>query len=246
MSTQYTDAISLTASKGHDPTTQRGPSFAAQPPPHKQMLVDSRVNAVAFERFLCWLGPDPESAGRKYELIRGRLIMMFRARRCVFAEDLADTTFERVARKLTDLTEFTGDPARYFYGVAKKVYLEYQNELMNHRRYMYPLPTSTEDQDVEKMLKQLEDALNAIPKSDRELILTYYSDNGRNRIIRRRALAEQFGLGLNALRLRVFRIRKEIKNYMLRSGNNALIEAHEQILRPVPFMTHRRKAYGDL
>src|SRR5678809_1369390 len=88
---------------------------------------DGRANAAAFERFLCWLGPDPESAGRKYELIRGRLIMMFRARRCVFAEDLADTTFERVARKLADISnEFTGDPARYFYGVAKKVYLEYQ------------------------------------------------------------------------------------------------------------------------
>jgi len=59
---------------------------------------NNAINAAAFERFLCWLGPDPESAGRKYELIRGRLIMMFRARRCVFAEDLADTTFERVAR----------------------------------------------------------------------------------------------------------------------------------------------------
>jgi DNA-directed RNA polymerase specialized sigma24 family protein len=195
------------------------------------MCSDSRVNAAAFERFLRWLGPDPESAGKKYELIRGRLIMMFKARRCLFAEDLADTTFERVARKLADLTtEFTGDPARYFYGVAKKVYLEYQHEIMtNRRRSLRALPTGSEDQDLEEMLKQLEDALNAIPKSDRELILTYYTDSGHNKIIRRRALAEQFGVGLNALRLRVFRIRKEIKNYMLRSGDDALIEPHKQI-----------------
>jgi hypothetical protein len=106
MSTQYSNAISSTGSTVHD----------------------GGANAAAFEQFLFWLGPDPESAGKKYELIRDRLIMMFRARRCVFAEDLADTTFERVARKLTDLTtEYTGDPARYFYGVAKKVYLEYQH-----------------------------------------------------------------------------------------------------------------------
>lgn len=142
---------------------------------------------------------------------------MFRARRCVFAEDLADTTFERVARKLADLSnEFTGDPARYFYGVAKKVYLEYQKEIVaKRRRAECSLPASDEDEELEKMLKQLDDVLSAIPKSDRELILTYYTGTGKNKIKQRQALAEQSGLGLNALRLRVFRIRREIKNQML-------------------------------
>lgn len=174
-------------------------------------------NTAAFERFLYWLGPDPESAGRKYELIRDRLIMMFRARRCVFAEDLADATFERVARKLTQLNnEFTGDPARYFYGVAKKVFLEYQRELMSKRKKAgRMLPISGEDQDQENMLQQLDDALSAIPQSDRELILTYYTDSGRDKINHRRALAKQIGVGPNALRLRVFRIRREIRNYIM-------------------------------
>src|SRR6185503_7086745 len=123
---------------------------------------NNAINAAAFERFLCWLGPDPESAGRKYELIRGRLIMMFRARRCVFAEDLADTTFERVARKLTVITtEFTGDPARYFYGVAKKVYLEYQHQIIvQNTRAKLPFPTKTEDPDLENMLRRLDKALD--------------------------------------------------------------------------------------
>ena len=178
---------------------------------------DGRANAAAFERFLCWLGPDPESAGRKYELIRGRLITMFRSRRCLFAEDLADTTFERVVRKLTELSnEFTGDPARYFYGVAKKVYLEYQKEIVARRKRVgYSLPPVSEDEDLEKMLKQLDESLSALPQSDRELILAYYSGTGKNKIKQRQALAEQHGVGLNALRLRVFRIRREIKNQML-------------------------------
>jgi DNA-directed RNA polymerase specialized sigma24 family protein len=197
MSTQYSNAISSTGSTVHD----------------------GGANAAAFEQFLFWLGPDPESAGKKYELIRDRLIMMFRARRCVFAEDLADTTFERVARKLTDLTtEYTGDPARYFYGVAKKVYLEYQHEIMTKRmRVECSLTTSTEDPDLENMLKQLDNALSAIPKSDRELILNYYTGSGRNKINHRRVLAKRFGLPVNALRLRVFRIRREIKNHILQS-----------------------------
>ena len=194
MSTQYSSAVSLAGAKVHD----------------------GRANAAAFERFLCWLGPDPESAGRKYELIRGRLIMMFRARRCVFAEDLADTTFERVARKLADISnEFTGDPARYFYGVAKKVYLEYQKEIMAKRKKAgCSLPQGDEDEDLERMLKQLDEALNALPKFDRELVLTYYTGTGKNKIKQRQELAKQSGLGPNALRIRVFRIRREIKNQM--------------------------------
>lgn len=227
MSTQWNSAISSTGSNIHHASL----NCSAQPAACKQVHSDGHLNAAAFERFLYWLGPDPESAGRKYELIRGRLIMMFRARRCVFAEDLADTTFERVARKLTDLsTEFTGDPARYFYGVAKKVYLEYQHEIISKRKRVGSIiTTSTEKEDLERMLEQLDDALSVIPKSDRELILTYYTDSGRNKINHRRALAKQFGIGPNALRLRVFRIRREIKNYLLRCGPDAIV-VHKRLM----------------
>jgi len=187
---------------------------------------DRWPNAAAFERFLYWLGPDPETAGQKYESIRGRLITMFRARRCVFAEDLADATFERVVRKLTDLTtEYTGDPARYLYGVAKKIYLEYQREVTTARwKSQYWVPADSDSQDLEIKLQQLDDALGSIPKFDRELILTYYAGSGRNKIDQRRALAEHFGLAPNALRLRVFRIKRDIKNYMLRSNPEALTD----------------------
>lgn len=194
MSTQYSSAISSIGST----------------------VPDGAANAAAFEKFLYWLGPDPESAGRKYELIRNRLIMMFRARRCVFAEDLADTTFERVARKLSVITsEFTGDPARYFYGVAKKVYLEYQHEIIaRNTRSRTSFPEKSDDTELENMLEQLDKALDKLSKSDRELILTYYTGSGKTKINHRRDLAKQFGLGLNALRLRVFRIRREIENHM--------------------------------
>jgi DNA-directed RNA polymerase specialized sigma24 family protein len=207
MSTECCTAISLTNAN------------VSSSPAHDQIS----SAAESFERFLCWLGPDPESAGQKYESIRSRLIKMFRARRCVFPEDLADATFERVSRKLADLNTFTGDPARYFYGVAKKIYLEYQHEIATvRRRPHYSISTDTGAQEWEELLKQLDDALNTIPISDRELILKYYTGSGRNKIELRRSLAEQMGFPLNALRLRVFRIRKEIRNCMLQSGNDSL------------------------
>jgi RNA polymerase sigma factor (sigma-70 family) len=229
MSTNYGTTVSLTSSQ-----IQRSPALytrpqlnpAAQPSRLERNGSEGWLNAATFERFLSWLGPDPETAGRKYESIRSRLIKMFRARRCVFAEDLADATFERVARKLTDLTaEFTGDPARYFYGVAKKIYLEYQREVTaNHWRSKSLLPTYTDNQDLEDRLEQLDEALTRISKPDRELILRYYCNSG-HKINQRRALAQQFGLGANALRLRVFRIRRELRNYMSRSRPDDYSEA---------------------
>ena len=206
MSTECCTAISLTNAN------------VSSSPVHDQLS----SAAESFQRFLCWLGPDPESAGRKYESIRSLLIKMFSARRCVFPEDLADATFERVARKLADLSNFTGDPARYFYGVAKKIYLEYQREIATVRlRPDYSISTDPDTEEEERMLKQLDDALNMIPIFDRELILKYYTVSGRNKIESRRTLAEQMGFPPNALRLRVFRIRREIRTYMLQTGNDS-------------------------
>lgn len=233
MSTQYNAAISSTDQNIQSSLDRYRRSRAPQIS-SRQIGADPRLKAAAFDRFLCWLGPDAEIAGQKYESIRGRLIMMFRARRCVFAEDLADATFERVVRKLNDLTtEFTGDPAPYFYGVAKKIYLEYQHEiLMERKRTAFALPMNGENSDLENRLQQLDEALSTLSNSDRELILKYYSGSGRTKINHRRALAEQFGLGANALRLRVFRIRRQIKNYMLRPSSDTLHMTHQQLASP--------------
>jgi DNA-directed RNA polymerase specialized sigma24 family protein len=131
----------------------------------------------------------------------------------VFAEDLADVTFERVAHRLANRTPpFTGDPAPYFFGVAKKIYLEHLRELKaNDLKATYWQPTSIDNPDTENMLELLDKALSMIPNDDRELILKYYTGNGKNKIDNRRTLARQLGIGLNALRLRAFRIRREIK-----------------------------------
>lgn len=231
MNTQCSTAVSLTDSTVHLSPGRSEPcqlSLAVQRSHRWQNGGNSRLEASAFERFLHWLGPDPDTAGRKYESIRGRLILMFRARRCAFAEDLADATFERIVRKLTNPTiELTGDPVPYFFGVAKKIYLEYQRENRASQWGFGCLsPANTDNPDLENMLKHLDEALNTIQKAERELILRYYTDNGKNKVNHRRALAEQFGIRPNALRLRVFRIRRKIKNYMVRSTGDALALMH--------------------
>lgn len=67
-------------------------------------------------------------AGEYSERLRHSLTTFFTLRRCIDAEDLADTTLNRAAQKLEAIGEnYVGDPTRYFYGVARQVYREYLN-----------------------------------------------------------------------------------------------------------------------
>src|SRR5687767_11901471 len=78
-----------------------------------------------FDKLLAWLHRDREQAGQKYEAIRESLIKIFSWRGYDDAEDLADEVINRVAAKTQWLAEnYVGDPALYFYGVAKKILLE--------------------------------------------------------------------------------------------------------------------------
>ena len=80
-----------------------------------------------FDALLAWLDSDRERAGIKYEQIRSSLIKIFTGRGCLDAEELADETINRVTRKIKDIkSEFRGDPALYFFGVAKMLLLEYK------------------------------------------------------------------------------------------------------------------------
>jgi DNA-directed RNA polymerase specialized sigma24 family protein len=158
----------------------------------------------SFDALIDWLDSDRAQAGLKYEQIRRNLIKIFINRRCEEAEDLADETINRVVSKLDEVKkEFTGDPARYFYGVANKIFLEFQ-------RKKPPEPPSfpPEDSDrVEREYRCLEHCMNQLFDENRELLLLYHHAEGRDKIERRKWLADKLGISPNALRIKAFRIR---------------------------------------
>jgi DNA-directed RNA polymerase specialized sigma24 family protein len=164
------------------------------------------INKTAFDELLYWLDHNPETAGQQYEFIRRKLIQIFTCKGCVFPEELADETFNRVARKLPDIRyHFTGSPVKYFYGVAKKVYLEYLR-----RSPCLPPPPAVEE-NSEELLQHLDEALSKLTWEDRKLILDYYGAGEQASINRRKNLAKCMGLQVNALRLRIYRIRMRLK-----------------------------------
>ena len=162
------------------------------------------LTQVLFDALLAWLDPNREEAGRKYEQIRLRLIKIFTCRGCLEPEDMADETINRVSKKLSEIqSTYEGDPARYFYGVASKVLLESQRP----KPAPPPPPFRDDTESLEKEYACLEKCVEKLTQSNRELVMQYYQEEKRAKIEHRKQLAEQFGIALNALRIRAHRIR---------------------------------------
>src|SRR5262245_44071447 len=79
-----------------------------------------------FDRLLNWLDDDRELAGEVYERIRWRLVTILASRGCLAAEELADETIDRVARRVAEIqSTYHGDKSIYFLGVMNNVHHEY-------------------------------------------------------------------------------------------------------------------------
>ncbi|HEX8723027.1 MAG TPA: hypothetical protein VF736_20580 [Pyrinomonadaceae bacterium] len=161
------------------------------------------------DALLAWLSPDRDEAGMKYEAIRTRLVTIFNSRGCAEAEDLADETINRVAARLADVAEgYQGDPALYFYGVAKRVRQEYE------KRKFRPAPVAPPacvHEGVEQEYACLEECMRALDPGQRRLVVAYYQGEKRAKINNRRRMARELGINQNALRIRAYRIRAALQ-----------------------------------
>ncbi len=174
------------------------------------MANESILTQEDLERLLAWLNPEREQAGIEYEHIRESLINIFTWRGCSNAEDLADETIDRVAKKVEELTKtYSGKPALYFYGVAKKIALE-----DFRRESVYTMLPSTDlsndykkGDNLEIVYECLDKCRERLSPEDRDLISLYYEKDKGAKIANRRELADRLGLDANALRVKAYRIR---------------------------------------
>lgn len=161
-----------------------------------------------FDRLLDWLAPDREQAAMRYEEIRRKLIQIFEARGCSAPDELADQTFDRVCDKVQEIAwNYTGDPARYFYGVAQKIHLE---SLRRKPRSRF-VPPPNQGPEIEREYQCLEDCMARLPEKTRLMVLDYYSEEKRALIEKRKAMAERLGINAAALRLRMQRVREDLR-----------------------------------
>ncbi len=174
----------------------------------------------AFDSLLDWLDADRDRAGSKYEAIRLRLIKIFTCRGCSEAEELADETINRVSARVAEVAaDYRGDPAHYFYGVSHKVHLEYlrkapaqQIDLETDALARSSIaPTVSLADDIESEYQCLEHCLDHLPTENRDLVVRYYQQEKQAKIEHRKRLATEFGIAVNALRIRAHRIRLSLQ-----------------------------------
>jgi DNA-directed RNA polymerase specialized sigma24 family protein len=164
-----------------------------------------------FEQLLGWLDPSREKAAEKYESIRTRLIKIFYARGCFTAEELADETIDRVTKKSADLSSsYTGDPALFFYGVAKNLIHEFRRK-PHFEELPRTISTAAEVEVDDEYSDCLDHCLSKLDRTQHDLILNYYHGEKGQKIAGRRALQTELGISGEALRVRVLRIRMSLQ-----------------------------------
>lgn len=171
-------------------------------------------NQEAFDKLLAWLNSDREKAGEKYEKIRLRLIRIFACRGCSEPEKLADETIDRVMSKVDWLAEnYVGDPTLYFCGVARNVLKEDLRDRANPR-VLPPVLAAADDSRQTQEYDCLDQCMEKQPEHNRHLVLAYYEQERHAKIVNRSKLAEELGITLRALRLRIYHIRVQLRTCM--------------------------------
>jgi len=195
----------------------------SESPLHKRDWV---LTPDAFEILLVNLHADRDRAGDEYERIRQKLLKFFKWRGCHDAEEYADRTIDRVARRIIEGVELrASNRYLFFHGVALNILKEHWRGPARDSNTLDDLPPSSSPandpaemrereearQEQERRLECLGECLQNLPAEGRELVTKYHQSEGRAKIEGRKELAALLKIPLNALRIRVFRIRTELE-----------------------------------
>jgi len=175
------------------------------------------LSADSFNRLLDGLHPDRDQAGYEYEHLRRVLVTFFDWRGCAFPEELADETFNRVARRMEE-GELIRNLPDYCYGVARRLALEIlpkqskqEDEPPEFEHLSAPEEDLEERRSREQLYECFEYCLKQLSPENQELVIQYYQTEKRAKIDNRIALANKMGVSLNVLRVRVYRLRATLE-----------------------------------
>lgn len=169
----------------------------------------------AFEKLLNSFSTDRDKAGAEYELTRRKLVRFFEWRAVESADERADETINRVARRI-DEGQTIENLRSYFYGVARMVFMEALKERERTPVSLDDAPQTLRDRasetsEPEARVVCLDQCLDALPAENRRLIVDYYQEERRAKIELRQELADRLNIPLNALRIRAHRIRNTLE-----------------------------------
>jgi len=180
------------------------------------MARDSAIPPESFEEILAWLNPDRDVAATMYVQLRHDLAKLFMWGRCADPEGMTDEAFDRVAKKVHDVRKsYEGDPRLYFRAVANNLIKENLKKIKTQLSIddvdlAGPQINEIENEVAADIEECLQLCLQKLGTDKRELIVAYYAKEKQAKIDCRSELAHKFGISVQTLRVRVFRIRESL------------------------------------
>ncbi|MFO0728949.1 MAG: hypothetical protein U1E65_34535 [Myxococcota bacterium] len=172
----------------------------------------------SFGQLLEFLGRDGEAPGEAYERLRDRLESFFRWRGISAPQERADETLDRVAKKLASGEVIETSPSRFALGVARFVALEASRKDRREEPEVEVAEPAPEAAVEDPRLPAIQICLGRLSAGDQSLLLRYHEESqGQARISLRENIARELGIELNALRVRVFRIRAKLERCLAKN-----------------------------
>src|SRR4051794_15823675 len=157
----------------------------------------------AWDQLLRALDPDVAQAAARYERLRRCLIALYRGRALPDPEHLADQALDGMARSLADPGCDVGTALRE---VAHRVGDAAHRSHRARVIALAALPAAHGPDEADDPLARLCRCLDELPELDRWSLLAYEGADG-DHSRRRQALAAELGIPVNALRVRMHRLR---------------------------------------
>ena len=176
------------------------------------------LNAVAFDKLLDHFSTNREEAGIQYKLAHRKVVRYFEWRRVATAEACADETMDRVARRIDEGQKIDKLMA-YILRVAHHIFQEVTRDQTERPHINFDdappdrlrqKPPEIIDPDVRQIC--FDRCLEGLGAEGRNLLLGYYEGEGRAKIDNRLELARMLKIPLNALRIRVHRLKRTLED----------------------------------
>jgi len=206
------------------PRRTRSPRSRASPRSRNPLV---EIPTEDYDRLLLALHPDSSRAEVEYEKLRQKLSIFFDRSGCSDADIQADEAIGRTARSLR--VEVIDNLNAYAYKVAKlqlfEVYRDRERnpvktgdfeEVLRIHESSVPAPSTSFENPTAKdcaeiRMQCLERCMSDLSDEDQAVLIAWYKEEKRAKKDLRKKLAEDAGLLMPALKTRLFRLRKELK-----------------------------------
>lgn len=200
---------------------QFDPDSLSHPPEEPSQSIDDSSSPYkwvptpeALEKLLASFSQNREEGVKGYELARSKLIRYFERRAVASPEHFADEALDRVMRRIDEGKDISNLMA-YLYKIASNIVFEVlkDEELMRQAVNALPIsiPSARIDDEDNPRQNCFDRCLERLLERERSLILDYYQEEGHAKIEHHKDMAARLGIPLNALRIRIHRIRVRLE-----------------------------------